>query len=278
MHACTCNARSHALYEVYALYPRRIAPIKKSDVCYIRQPEFSKRLTLTTTLLLPLKLFHGCDCISIHPYLHIPCIKIWFGLLTCVAIPPFCLSVLSFTGQILFTDYVQKHSFPLWRPKGMNNQFYVQSKIIASSSQVATPWILTTTVNLNVRSSTSFCWLWYGSSMSDSFCLGSSKSGRIGMLCRQHGGTPKAKSTKYMSHCTACGHRIAHRKWKDTKLQPGIAGPGNRLGCCFISFHFLRAILCPQAVGFTMILPKQQQITNVFSDLRSPYYSWVRSC
>ena len=66
MHACTCNARSHALYEVYALYPRRIAPIKKSDVCYIRQPEFSKRLTLTTTLLLPLKLFHGCDCISIH--------------------------------------------------------------------------------------------------------------------------------------------------------------------------------------------------------------------
>ena len=88
MHACTCNARSHALYEVYALYPRRIAPIKKSDVCYIRQPEFSKRLTLTTTLLLPLKLFHGCDCISIHPYLHIPCIKIWFGLLTCVAVLP----------------------------------------------------------------------------------------------------------------------------------------------------------------------------------------------
>ena len=22
---------------------------------------------------------------------------------------------------------------------------------------------------------------------------------------------------------TACGHRIAHRKWKDTKLQPGLA-------------------------------------------------------
>ena len=22
-------------------------------------------------------------------------------------------------------------------------------------------------------------------------------------------------------HCTACGHRIAHRKWKETKLQPG---------------------------------------------------------
>ena len=47
---------------------------------------------------------------------------------------------------------------------------------------------------------------------------------------------------------TACGHRIAHRKWKESKLQPGTAGPGNRLGCCLISFRFLWAILCPQAV------------------------------
>ena len=31
---------------------------------------------------------------------------------------------------------------------------------------------------------------------------------------------------------TACGDRIAHRKWKETKLLPGTAGPGNRLGCC----------------------------------------------
>ena len=43
---------------------------------------------------------------------------------------------------------------------------------------------------------------------------------------------------------TACGHRIAHRKWKETKLQPGIAGLGNRLGSCLVSFHFLWAILC----------------------------------
>ena len=48
---------------------------------------------------------------------------------------------------------------------------------------------------------------------------------------------------------TACGHRIAHRKWKETKLQPGITGLGNRLGSCLVSFHFLWAILCPQAVG-----------------------------
>ena len=28
--------------------------------------------------------------------------------------------------------------------------------------------------------------------------------------------------------CTACGHRIAHRKWKETKQHPGTAGPGNK--------------------------------------------------
>ena len=42
--------------------------------------------------------------------------------------------------------------------------------------------------------------------------------------------------------------RIAHRKWKETNLQPGTAGPGNMLGCCLVSFHFLWVILCPQAV------------------------------
>ena len=42
---------------------------------------------------------------------------------------------------------------------------------------------------------------------------------------------------------------MAHRKWKETKLQPGrTAGPGNKLGCSLVSFHFLWAILCPQAV------------------------------
>ena len=35
---------------------------------------------------------------------------------------------------------------------------------------------------------------------------------------------------------------MAHRKRKETKLQPSTAGPGNMLGCCLISFHFLRAI------------------------------------
>ena len=37
--------------------------------------------------------------------------------------------------------------------------------------------------------------------------------------------------------------RMAHRKWKETKQQPGTAGPGNLLGCCLVSFNFLLAIL-----------------------------------
>ena len=41
---------------------------------------------------------------------------------------------------------------------------------------------------------------------------------------------------------------MAYRKWKETKVHPGTAGPGNRLGCSLVSFHFLFAILCPQAV------------------------------
>ena len=41
---------------------------------------------------------------------------------------------------------------------------------------------------------------------------------------------------------------MANRKWKDTKQEPGTAGPGNMLGCCLLYFHFLWAILCPQAV------------------------------
>ena len=41
---------------------------------------------------------------------------------------------------------------------------------------------------------------------------------------------------------------MAHRKWRETKLHPGTAGPGSMLGCCLIYFHFLWAILCPQTV------------------------------
>ena len=45
-------------------------------------------------------------------------------------------------------------------------------------------------------------------------------------------------------------HRMAHSKWKETKQQlsvlPGLAVPD----CSLVSFHFLLAILCPQAVVF----------------------------
>ena len=50
--------------------------------------------------------------------------------------------------------------------------------------------------------------------------------------------------------CTACEHRIAHRKWKETKQQPGTAGPGNMLGWCLLSLHFLCYILCSHSVPY----------------------------
>ena len=37
--------------------------------------------------------------------------------------------------------------------------------------------------------------------------------------------------------------RMDHRKTKETEQQPGTAEPGNMLGCCLNSFHFLWAIL-----------------------------------
>ena len=44
-------------------------------------------------------------------------------------------------------------------------------------------------------------------------------------------------NARAMRSTTACGrgHRIAHRKWKETKLHIGTAGPGNRLGFCLVS-------------------------------------------
>ena len=47
---------------------------------------------------------------------------------------------------------------------------------------------------------------------------------------------------------TACGHRMAHRKWKETKHQPSLLPGPSVPGCSLVSFHFLWAILCPQAV------------------------------
>ena len=45
----------------------------------------------------------------------------------------------------------------------------------------------------------------------------------------------------------ACGRRMAHRKWKETKQQPSLLTGPAVPGCSLLSFHFLWAILCPQA-------------------------------
>ena len=46
---------------------------------------------------------------------------------------------------------------------------------------------------------------------------------------------------------------MAHRKWKETKQQPGTAGPGNMLGCCLVSFLFLWAILSRTRYSVDMV-------------------------
>ena len=43
--------------------------------------------------------------------------------------------------------------------------------------------------------------------------------------------------------------RMANRIWKETKQEPGTAGPGNKLGYCLISFHFLWVILSTSTVN-----------------------------
>ena len=48
--------------------------------------------------------------------------------------------------------------------------------------------------------------------------------------------------------CTVWGHRMAHRIWKETKQQPSMLPAPAVPGFSFVSFHFLWAILCPQAV------------------------------
>ena len=58
-----------------------------------------------------------------------------------------------------------------------------------------------------------------------------------------HRTTPLDSSREIFTHhpsCTACGHRMDQRKFKETKQQPAQLGQA--------SSHFLWPILCPQAV------------------------------
>ena len=38
--------------------------------------------------------------------------------------------------------------------------------------------------------------------------------------------------------CTACGHRMAHKKWKETKQQPSMLPDPAVPSCSLVSFHF----------------------------------------
>ena len=75
---------------------------------------------------------------------------------------------------------------------------------------------------------------------------------------------------------------MAHRKWRETKQEQGTAGPGNMLGSCLISFHFLWAILCPQSVHllrqrrWKINLQDQVRNLHLMSDLKSlPPLSYI---
>ena len=62
---------------------------------------------------------------------------------------------------------------------------------------------------------------------------------------------------------------MAQRKWKDTKQQPGTAGPGNMLGCCLISFHFMWAILSTSTVHPWTLQPRHTVCIYLNSNVSS---------
>ena len=74
---------------------------------------------------------------------------------------------------------------------------------------------------------------------------------------------------------------MAHRKWKETKQEPGTAGPGIMLGYCLVSFHFLWAILSTSTVLRSVDLWARKCVKNVplfvaqFLALISKYYQKI---
>ena len=62
-----------------------------------------------------------------------------------------------------------------------------------------------------------------------------------------------------------------YRKWKETKQQPGTAGPGNMLSCSLVSFHFLWAILWPHPVLLYEILSPRAYLIPYL------YFEWEDS-
>ena len=66
--------------------------------------------------------------------------------------------------------------------------------------------------------------------------------------------------------------RMAHRIWKETKQQPGTAGPGHMLGCCLLSFNFLWTILSTSIVEVRYI-HRQNVKYNMY--LRIQFSRWL---
>ena len=70
-------------------------------------------------------------------------------------------------------------------------------------------------------------------------------------LVRGHNQFANMKFTRpnnNISKSTVLVLRMAHRIWKETNQEPGTAGPGNMLGSCFVSIHFMWAILSTSTV------------------------------
>ena len=66
---------------------------------------------------------------------------------------------------------------------------------------------------------------------------------------------------------------MAHRKRKETKLQPSML-PGPAVpGCCLVSFHFLLAILCPQGVWVRSAVI-EILILFMYSNLQGNHGGW----
>ena len=61
--------------------------------------------------------------------------------------------------------------------------------------------------------------------------------------------------------CTRCGHRMAHRKWKEANQQPGTAGPGNMLWMLLSLFRF--RVGHPMSAGCTDLVSDRNCSINL---------------
>ena len=65
------------------------------------------------------------------------------------------------------------------------------------------------------------------------------EGGRIGATKPRYSPTLSLNVDIALVFTTEWMELMSHRKRKETKQQPGTDGPGNILGCCFVSLRFL---------------------------------------